>query len=438
MHLRTNLSREVRRGNVAVLAAVSFIGILFLSALAIDSGMMLAARRQAQNCADAGALAGCIQLASIQAQGNTPTQQQIATAVNLSLGHNNFTDGTNCTVVVNSPPSSGNFQDNSSVEVLLTFTYNNMVVTGGNSITVRSVASCTTSGSPSLPMVVLDPTGAKSFWVHSGSFTESSANIQVNSNDDSAAVVDGKAGSAANAAVQAVGGSTGSFTPAVKGGQAPVNNPYALLPIPSNTGMTTYTQSSYVPDGNGKITLNPGYYPNGLYCINGGNVTLNPGLYYVEHGNFWVNTTGTVTGDGVTIYHNGSDNTALLAKDFGLNVGICLCLTDSNYTLNPPTTGPYAGISLFHSPDYTGQAFYDFWGSASLNVGIQYFPASTLRCWSATHGGTINCNELVANHFKLTGPHDIYGEIFNHGFSKLTWNASRAANRPPTNVFLAE
>jgi hypothetical protein len=165
---------------------------------------------------------------------------------------------------------------------------------------------------------------------------------------------------------------------------------------------------------------------------------MNPGVYYVANGNCWINTTGTVTGNGVTIFHAGSNSSATLYKNYGLNVGICLCLTNNNYTFTPPTSGPYAGVSFFQSPSYTGEAFYDFWGTGSLNVGIQYFPSSTLRCWAASAGGTINCNELVTKDFKLTGPHEIYGNTYNGGFSKLQWNASRASNRPVTSVYLAE
>jgi hypothetical protein len=125
-------------------------------------------------------------------------------------------------------------------------------------------------------------------------------------------------------------------------------------------------------------------------------------------------------------------------SDFGLNVGICLCPTDSNYTFTPPTTGQYAGVSFFHGPSNTAPAWYDFWGSATLTAGLQYFPNSTLRAWSATHGGQINSNEVVTKDYKLIGYHEIYGNSYNGGFSKLNWTASRAANRPPTSVYLAE
>ena len=166
-------------------------------------------------------------------------------------------------------------------------------------------------------MLLPEPALAKSFWVNSGAFTLNNSSIMVNSSSSSAAVVDGMGGSRPNASLRTVGGTSGSFSPAAQAsnGTSPSNfgplaNPYALVPVPSTAGLTTYSQSSYSPDGSGNITLNPGYYPNGLYCISGGNVTMNPGLYYIANGNFWINTPGTVNATGVTVYHDGPNSSA--------------------------------------------------------------------------------------------------------------------------------
>jgi Flp pilus assembly protein TadG len=436
MNLRTMMSKGRRRGAVAVLTGVCMIGILYLTALTLDAGSLMAARRHAQNCTDAAALAGCIELAKTQAQGNTVTLAGIKTAVNLAASQNGFTNGTNCTVAVNWQPTSGNFQNKNSVEVLLTFTRSNLVVSGSNSVTVRSVASCDPPSVTSFPMLMLDPTGADAFWVNSGKLTLGTPTVQVNSNNAHAAVVDGMPASVANAGVRSVGGSTGTFSPAVEHGGSAMSDPYSLVPIPSKAGLTTFNQSTYTPDNSGNVVLNPGYYPNGIY-ISSGNVTMNPGLYYIEGGNCWINTPGTVTGNKVTLYHNGPNASAQMNTSYGLDVGFCFCPTNNNYTFTPPTSGPYAGMSLFHGPNVTSEAFYDFWGTGTINAGIQYFPNSTLRCWSKSNG-VINCNELVAKDFKLTGTHEIYGTSQNGGFSNLTWNATRAANRPATSVFLAE
>src|SRR5579871_1187107 len=436
MTLSTRSTVNRRRGVTLVLTCLSLTAILFLTALAIDSGNEMSLRRHAQNCCDAAALSGCIELATLKAQGTQPTLQNIQTAVNLSASHNNYTTGTNCTITVNWPPKSGNFQDTNSVEVLVTFPYHNLVVTGTNNVTVRSVASCNASAIPPFSMLITDPTAADAFWINGGNLRLSNGFIQVNSNSANAAVVSGASGSEAYATVRTVGGTSGTFSPAATTGTAPQNNPYALLPPPSKSGLTTYSQSTYLPDASGNITLNPGYYPNGLYCINGGNVTMNPGLYYVEHGNLWINTPGTVTGNGVTLYHNGSDSSALLSKQYGLDCGIVFCPTNNNYTITPPTSGTYAGISLMQGPNCTGTAFYDFWGTGALVCGAQYFPNSTLRCWSIN--GTINCNQLVAKDFKVVGTHEIYGNSQNGGFSPLTWNASQGTHGPTTNIALVE
>jgi hypothetical protein len=467
MLYRQERNANKRRGTVAVLCATSFTGILFLTALAIDDGNLMAASRQAQNYADAAALTGCIKLANLHAAGTTPTADLIKTAATLADTQNSFSSmGTSQTLTVNWPPKytdpntglapamcvSGTIpnltvtpktylNNTNSVEVYLTFTMNNSIVSGSNTVTVRSVASCTSAASPTMPMLITDPTGAKAFYVTGGTMSLNTAPIQVNSNNATAAAIDngsatGGNTSAVTATVKAVGGASGSFTPAAKVGGSPVADPFGAVAEPSTLGLTTFNQSVYTPNLLGNVTLTPGYYPNGIY-VSDGNLTMNPGLYYVSGGNFWINTTGTVTGNNVTIFHNGSNSSAQLATGYGLNVGIALCPTDNNYTFTAPTSGPYAGMSFFQGSNCTGEAFYDFWGKGALNVGTQYFPNSTLRVWSASNG-VINCNELVTKDFKLTGTHEIYGNLENNGFSKVTWNATRTTTRPAVSVYMVE
>lgn len=432
----TSHRAKIRRGAIVPLVGVSMTAVMFTAALAIDSTHSMADRRNAQNCCDAAAVAGSIKASQVLSAGGTPTTSQIQAAVNAALSQNGFTNGTNCTVTVNYPPTSGNFQNTASVEVLLSYTRNNLVISGSNQLHTRAVSSCQTSSAPAFPMLILDSAGADAFWVNGGSFTLGTASVQVNSKNANAAVVNGLGNSVANVQVYAVGGSSGNFNPGVGKSAAPMSDPYASLPLPSIPS-TTYTQSTYTPNGSGNIVLNPGYYPNGIY-ISSGNVTLNPGLYYIANGNCWINTPGSVTGNGVTMYQAGPNSNAQLMKSYGLNVGFCLCITNNNYTITAPTTGPYAGISLWQGPNCTAEAFYDFWGTGALNVGIQYFPQSTLRCWSVSQGGTIYCNELVCRDYKLLGTHEIYGNSQNGGFSTLTWHATRASYRPLSTVFLAE
>src|SRR5216683_431088 len=214
MKLPTRMIVGRRRGVTLVLTCLSLTAILFLTALAIDSGNEMSLRRHAQNCCDAAALSGCIDLATLKSQGTQPTLQAIQSGVNLSASHNNYTDGKNCTITVNWPPKSGNFQDINSVEVLLTFPYHNLVVSGSNNVTVRSVATCNATAIPSYSMLVLDQSAADSFWVNGGTLKLNNAYVQVNSSSPNAAVVSGISGSEAYATVKAVGGTSGTFSPA--------------------------------------------------------------------------------------------------------------------------------------------------------------------------------------------------------------------------------
>src|SRR5712691_12291686 len=57
------LRRSSERGAVVIQVAVCLLGLLALTAFVVDYGVMWTSRGQAQNAADAGALAGAISLA---------------------------------------------------------------------------------------------------------------------------------------------------------------------------------------------------------------------------------------------------------------------------------------------------------------------------------------------------------------------------------------
>jgi hypothetical protein len=65
--MRRRCSESIRnqRGAVLIYVAISLLGLLGFAALVVDYGVMWASRRQAQNAADAGALAGAVSLAYV-------------------------------------------------------------------------------------------------------------------------------------------------------------------------------------------------------------------------------------------------------------------------------------------------------------------------------------------------------------------------------------
>jgi len=72
-----NLSSE--RGAVIVHVAIALVGLMAFSALVIDYGVMWVARRQAQNAADAAALAGAISLAYVDFNNQDLARQSALT-----------------------------------------------------------------------------------------------------------------------------------------------------------------------------------------------------------------------------------------------------------------------------------------------------------------------------------------------------------------------
>ncbi len=84
MIARKNSRVAGERGAVLIQVAVALLALLALSAFVVDYGVMWASRGQAQNSADAGALAGAISLAF-----NSPTDQAGARARAIAMATQN-------------------------------------------------------------------------------------------------------------------------------------------------------------------------------------------------------------------------------------------------------------------------------------------------------------------------------------------------------------
>src|SRR6185436_13621989 len=82
--MRTRLQHVARdeRGMSLVFVTVSFMAVLTATTLAIDVGMFMNARSQAQNSADAGALAGAVALAYNSFTDRTTTGPAVQGAIN--------------------------------------------------------------------------------------------------------------------------------------------------------------------------------------------------------------------------------------------------------------------------------------------------------------------------------------------------------------------
>lgn len=139
-----------------------------------------------------------------------------------------------------------------------------------------------------------------------------------------------------------------------------IADPLSTLAYPSLSGAST----SYTAPA-GSPSISPGIYSN-INVSNGSSLTLNPGTYVVT-GNLNVSG-GSVTGNGVTIFLACSAYPTPCASG-GANGG-SVTLSSGSLNLTAPTSGTYAGISIFGDRNNTATANV---GNGTISVGGTWY-----------------------------------------------------------------
>src|SRR5688572_24237965 len=87
MRNRLRHLRNDERGMSLVFVGLGFMGFLTATTLAIDVGMLMTARAQAQNAADAGAHAGAVALVFNSFTDRTPEGPVVQSAINAAVSN---------------------------------------------------------------------------------------------------------------------------------------------------------------------------------------------------------------------------------------------------------------------------------------------------------------------------------------------------------------
>ncbi|MCB1382204.1 MAG: pilus assembly protein [Notoacmeibacter sp.] len=166
---------------------------------------------------------------------------------------------------------------------------------------------------------------------------------------------------------------------APKEGQYPSFDPLAAVEPPS------YTACKSVPASRNK-SLTPGTFCDKTIS---GDVTLAPGVYILRGGAIRLGGNGSITGHGVTIF---------LMEDAQFDLS-----GNQTVDLSPPTSGPYAGITLYqeasNSHDLTINGT-----SGSAFSGFVYAPGAHVSyTGNSTTSGTGECVRLVADTIEFNG-----------------------------------
>jgi Flp pilus assembly protein TadG len=388
-----------RTGAATVIIALTFTALVGFAALGSEVATWYSIRRTMQGAADSAAFSAAT------AKWNGASTAAYNSEGQSATGNYGFVDGSNGAVVtINSPPASGaHTADSNAVEVIIArpqpLQLARMFLSGSPTLQARAVATMNPNGSGCV--LALDRSDITDLQDNGNTtINMNSCDLYVNSPSNTALKLNGQATINADAAFisgnyttsgqASLNTTNGTFT-----GQAPVNDPYADVPIPSYSGCD---QTSYSLDGNTKsASFTPGssgvmVFCKGLSVSGGASVSLAPGTYVINGGNFSVSGNSTISApSGVTIVLTGSGSDYATASISG----------GSNVTITAPTSGPLEGLAIFQDRNApqpnNGNAPNSFTGGTTQNItGVIYTPNQGVTFNGGTNTGGAKCTQLVA------------------------------------------
>ncbi len=338
------------RGQALILIVFAIVGLVGLTALAVDGGMAYSDRRNAQNAADSAALAAA--LGHIRGRDvNT-----IALAAAAAEGYDN--NGTTNTVTVSVADLSGTSCPNMAVGEDITVQITSVIRTSFAPVvgirqltnTVRATGrSCLSYIGPLFngnAIVALGPHGIGFDGTGNPNWLVSGGGIFSNSSDTPSARCKGAAQVSAPS-LTTVGGTVMKCKASI-GSTTSGTTPYTyaqyaslLPPVPTCNGNARQVGGMWVQAAGAwgsKVAFNGNMnFAPGLYCV-----TNSPGPYH-----------GTIQGNGVTFF--------LMSTNFTMkfNGGGNLTATapKQNPNCDPNVAGtcnPYAGVLIFSAPVVSG------------------------------------------------------------------------------------
>jgi Flp pilus assembly protein TadG len=374
-----------RSGTILVWMALSLVAIVGVVGIAVDCGRMLSERQQAQATADASALAAAgVLYQEYPSNGGLDKQGNARAAALAMSATNGITNGSNGVVTVNVPPTSGNFAGQAGyaeVNVSRQMSASFSAIFRASTLTVgaRAVARGIMTSQPAASGVyVLASTGKGAF--HATGTTALNivnGSLYVNSSDANAVQTDsGSHITASGYYFVGSGYNAGALTGPITQPAPAVADPLAAAPPPSFSAYSV--QSSSALNVNGTVTLQPGVYIGGISMANG-NLTLQPGIYLMNGGGFKINN-GTVNGTGVMIYNGG---------DSSHTAGPVNVAGSATVTVSPPTTGTYAGITIFQDRQNTQKMVITAAHDKNI-TGAIYAPAAEVDLAGPTTAGSMD------------------------------------------------
>jgi len=410
--------RHHELGQIVPLFAILLVVLVGSAGLALDFGQAALKFRQAQNVADASALAAAYVIHLGQSiESATQAAENLISNYGYSLSQVSigfYTLSGQATTTVASVAYV-------KVSVTASVTLDFMGALNILSPAVTATAEAAVGGPP-CSLCLISSSGTALYTNDSGIINVQLGNITVDSSSSNAAVATNSSSvTAKDGTIEIVGNystsQSGYFSPTPQVGANPVENPFASLPAPqiSNQGVCvsgSIQQQGYCNVGSSSyFTAYPGVYTS-IQVQQSGSLVMEPGIYVItgtssSQGVLSVSNSAIVSGNGVTIYF------ACYQYPVSCNPGQSgsyFTMSDSaTYTVGPPSSGTYSGLSLEFDPNNTaGVSMSDsaLLATSPYTVGSIYDPSGQVSITdsaSATVQGLIVANSvIVSNSGSLT------------------------------------
>jgi hypothetical protein len=264
-----------RTGGVFIYTAIVAPVLLGLAGLSIDVGVWYANTRLAQTAADAGALAGALEVM----RNSSATESTVETAVGRDTTANGFTTANGDTIDVEYPPDSGLYAGAmDSVEVIVSRPaksfLSQLVFSGTTTINARAVARGVLNDTC---VYSLNPDASGALKISGGAQVNLGCGVVANSSDSSALTENG-ASCLTSTQVKVVGDYTGDcVSPAPLTGVSPIADPLESIQAPAFFNDTATTEI-YTAAGGQTLNLTPGTYCGNITATSTGVINFAPGL----------------------------------------------------------------------------------------------------------------------------------------------------------------